>query len=446
MVARAAARAKEGDREAVRYLYLRYSDNVYGYVRSIVRDDHEAEDVTQHVFAKVMTVIGKYDPTVAPFRVWVAAPRAQRGDRPSAQAPRHPDRGGLRQRRAWRRGIHRALAVPARRAGHAARGAADRRRAPSRHRPHAAGDRGEHGPQRELGPRPAPPRPPRAPGAARRDGVGPPDARARASQHERDRHDNRAGPAPAARQRGPGAGRRAARRGRRSRGDRRLHHGRGARGASRRSSPARSAPRTPSASPPGPRRSSSRCARWASAPATRSSCRPTRSSRPPRPSALAGATPCLVDVDRAHAPADRRDRGRAHHAATALRHPGPPVRIDGRPRPAHGGRPRRRHRRDRGRRARRTAPATRAVASARSATPAASASIPTKNLGAWGDGGAVVTPARGLADRVRLLRSHGERPRYHHRIVGTTARLDALQAAILRVKLRRLEGWNAASP
>jgi len=56
MVARAAARAKEGDREAVRYLYLRYSDNVYGYVRSIVRDDHEAEDVTQHVFAKVINV------------------------------------------------------------------------------------------------------------------------------------------------------------------------------------------------------------------------------------------------------------------------------------------------------------------------------------------------------------------------------------------------------
>ena len=67
MVARAAARAKEGDREAVRYLYLRYSDNVYGYVRSIVRDDHEAEDVTQHVFAKLMTVIGKYEPAVAPF-------------------------------------------------------------------------------------------------------------------------------------------------------------------------------------------------------------------------------------------------------------------------------------------------------------------------------------------------------------------------------------------
>ena len=43
---------------------------------------------------------------------------------------------------------------------------------------------------------------------------------------------------------------------------------------------------------------------------------------------------------------------------------------------------------------------------------------------------------------MRLLRAHGERPRYHHRMVGTTARLDALQAAVLRRKLTRLEGWN----
>jgi len=67
---------------------------------------------------------------------------------------------------------------------------------------------------------------------------------------------------------------------------------------------------------------------------------------------------------------------------------------------------------------------------------------PTKNLGAWGDGGAIVTPDADIADRVRLLRSHGERPRYHHQMVGMTARLDALQAALLRVKLARLDGWN----
>lgn len=64
---------------------------------------------------------------------------------------------------------------------------------------------------------------------------------------------------------------------------------------------------------------------------------------------------------------------------------------------------------------------------------------PAKNLGAWGDGGAVVTSDPALADHVRLLRSHGERRRYHHEICGATARLDALQAAVLRVKLRHLE-------
>lgn len=67
---------------------------------------------------------------------------------------------------------------------------------------------------------------------------------------------------------------------------------------------------------------------------------------------------------------------------------------------------------------------------------------PTKNLGAWGDGGAVTTSIPELADRVRLLRAHGERPRYQHRMVGYTARLDALQAAVLRHKLTRLETCN----
>jgi RNA polymerase sigma-70 factor (ECF subfamily) len=71
VIAQAVARAKQGDREAVRYLYVRYADNVYGYVASIVRDDHEAEDVTQQVFAKLMTVVGKYEPRGVPFSSWL---------------------------------------------------------------------------------------------------------------------------------------------------------------------------------------------------------------------------------------------------------------------------------------------------------------------------------------------------------------------------------------
>lgn len=64
-------RAKEGDQEALRYLYVTYSHNIYGYVRSIVRDEHEAEDVTQHVFAKLMTTLAKYDDRGVPFFAWL---------------------------------------------------------------------------------------------------------------------------------------------------------------------------------------------------------------------------------------------------------------------------------------------------------------------------------------------------------------------------------------
>jgi len=67
---------------------------------------------------------------------------------------------------------------------------------------------------------------------------------------------------------------------------------------------------------------------------------------------------------------------------------------------------------------------------------------PTKNLGAWGDGGAVVTDDPELAARLRLLRSHGEAERHNHALTAGTDRLDALQAAILRVKLARLDEAN----
>ena len=71
MVRRAVERAKEGDRDAVRFLYLRYADNVFGYVRTIVRDHHDAEDVTQQVFTKLITAIGHYEQRGAPFVAWL---------------------------------------------------------------------------------------------------------------------------------------------------------------------------------------------------------------------------------------------------------------------------------------------------------------------------------------------------------------------------------------
>ena len=67
---------------------------------------------------------------------------------------------------------------------------------------------------------------------------------------------------------------------------------------------------------------------------------------------------------------------------------------------------------------------------------------PTKNLGAWGDGGALVTDDAALAERARLLRSHGEAVRHHHELAAGTHRLHALQAAILNIKLGRLPEWN----
>jgi RNA polymerase sigma-70 factor, ECF subfamily len=71
LVLDAVLRAKEGDQDALRFLYLRFADNVYGYVCSIVRDEHDAEDVTQQVFAKLTNALGRYEPRAVPFSAWI---------------------------------------------------------------------------------------------------------------------------------------------------------------------------------------------------------------------------------------------------------------------------------------------------------------------------------------------------------------------------------------
>jgi dTDP-4-amino-4,6-dideoxygalactose transaminase len=76
-------------------------------------------------------------------------------------------------------------------------------------------------------------------------------------------------------------------------------------------------------------------------------------------------------------------------------------------------------------------------------TAAAFSFYPGKNLGACGEAGAVTTDDEGIAKYIRMVRDHGQSPKYYHRLEGYNGRLDAMQAAFLRIKLRRLDHWNA---
>ena len=70
--------------------------------------------------------------------------------------------------------------------------------------------------------------------------------------------------------------------------------------------------------------------------------------------------------------------------------------------------------------------------------------FPSKNLGGYGDGGAIVTKDAALADKIRMIANHGQSKRYYHDLVGCNSRLDSIQAAVLNIKLGHLDEYNAA--
>ena len=67
---------------------------------------------------------------------------------------------------------------------------------------------------------------------------------------------------------------------------------------------------------------------------------------------------------------------------------------------------------------------------------------PTKNLGAFGDGGLVTTNSDSIAEKLKSLRDHGQKPRYYYNMIGGNFRLDSIQAAVLLIKLKYLDQWN----
>lgn len=71
LVSRAVRKARAGDRDALRFLYARYADDVYGYARTIVPDNREARDVTRRAFARLERLIGSYDEGDVSFGVWI---------------------------------------------------------------------------------------------------------------------------------------------------------------------------------------------------------------------------------------------------------------------------------------------------------------------------------------------------------------------------------------